>query len=81
MSEEDIEDLDPDAILDEIIESLTSNQSLLESEQEISQDIFRKIIADLNFSFIEILKRIREKNSDGNNEIERVKKRTDGMYA
>lgn len=47
--------------LDELIEILTKNQKNLDSKKRVK---LRQFVADLNFSFLAILERIKEKLND-----------------
>lgn len=63
--------------LDEMIEVLKKNQDLLDSKNKI---ILRKYVGDLNFAFLEILKRIKKKNKESEKITEGRKKIYSGMF-
>ena len=75
------EEKEPESVVDGIIDALTSNQKILDGDQELTIKDLRKFMGDMNFSLLEIVKKIKYSNEVGEDEIERVKERTVGMYA
>jgi len=75
------EEKEPESVVDGIIDALTSNQKILDGDQELTIKDLRKFMGDMNFSLLEIVKKIKDSNEVGEDEIERVKERTVGMYA
>ena len=75
------EEKEPESIVDELVDALTNNQKILDGDQELTIKDLRKFMGDINFSLLEIVKKIKDSNEVGEDEIERVKERTVGMYA
>ena len=75
------EEKEPESVVDGIIDALTNNQKILDGDQELTIKDLRKFMGDMNFSLLEIVKKIKDSNEVGEGEIERVKERTVGMYA
>jgi len=72
MSEEDV--------LGQIIQALTTNQELLDSKKKMKLHDLRSLMADLNFSFLEIAKEIKNGHESRLDESVEMGKKVRSMF-
>ncbi|MCP4651645.1 MAG: hypothetical protein GY853_16410 [PVC group bacterium] len=68
-------------IIDQLIEALTNNQELLDSKNKIKVQNLRDLISDLNYSFLEIMKSIRDGRNSKDLEENELGKKVSSMFA
>jgi len=70
-----------DDTLDQIIQALTTNQELLDSKKKIKLQDLRTLMADLNFSFLEIAKEIKNGHESRLDESLEMGKKVRSMFS
>jgi len=68
-------------IIDQLIEALTTNQEILDSNQKLKSKNLRELIGDLNYSFLEILKNIKDGRESRFDEESKLGKKVTSMFA